>query len=104
METSVQHNISVRILDRTYQIKCPADMVQEVQDSARYVDREMRKIRDSGVFGSDRVAVMAALNIAYELWCAEQRENKYVDEMFQRIQDMQAKVQEVLTYQGQMEL
>lgn len=59
--------ISVRILDKEYQVACPADEVDALTSSARYLDRQMNEIRDSGkVFGVDRIAVMAALNIANE--------------------------------------
>lgn len=103
META--NNISVRILDKTYQIKCPMDMVQEVQDAAVYVDQEMRKVRDSGrVIGLDRVAIITALNIAHELISLGQNENKCVEDMFQRIKEMQVKVEDVLTHQEEMEL
>lgn len=36
--------------------------------SARYLDESMRKVKDRGnIHGSEKVAVMAALNITYEL-------------------------------------
>ena len=40
----------------------------ELQDAVAFLDRRMREIRDGGkVAGADRIAVMAALNIAHEL-------------------------------------
>ena len=59
--------VTVKILDKEYQVSCPADEVDALTTSARYLDENMRKIRESGkVFGLDRIAVMAALNIANE--------------------------------------
>ena len=59
--------ISVTILDKDYQVSCPVDEVDALTASARYLDRQMAEIRESGkVLGSDRIAVMAALNIANE--------------------------------------
>ncbi len=59
--------VSVKILDKEYQVACPEDEVEALTASARYLDRQMSEIRDSGkVFGLDRIAVMAALNIANE--------------------------------------
>lgn len=99
------NNISVHILDKIYQIKCPMDMVQEVQDAALYVDQEMRKVRDSGrVIGLDRIAIITALNIAHEFLSLGQNENKCVEDMFNRIKEMQVKVEEVLTHQEEMDL
>jgi cell division protein ZapA len=60
--------LSVRILDKEYQVACPAEEVDALTSSARFLDRQMNEIRDSGkVFGLDRIAVMAALNIANEM-------------------------------------
>ena len=64
--------VKVRILDQEYTVACPEDAKNELLQSADYVDRKMREIRSSGnVVGTDRVAVMAALNIAHELLTAQ---------------------------------
>lgn len=60
--------VSVRILEKEYQVNCPEEEIDELTASARYLDAQMRGIRDSGkVLGLDRMAVMAALNIANDL-------------------------------------
>ena len=60
--------VSVRILDKEYQVSCRQDEVDALTSSARYLDQQMRQIRESGkVFGLDRIAEMAALNLANEL-------------------------------------
>ncbi|MDD5392127.1 MAG: cell division protein ZapA [Thiothrix sp.] len=60
--------VSVRILDKDYMVACPEGEQDALVASSRRVDREMRKIRDSGkVLGTDRIAVMVALNLAHEL-------------------------------------
>lgn len=65
---SSQDTISVRILDKDYHISCPPDERSNLESAARYLDSKMREIRFSGrVIGADRIAVMAALNIAHEL-------------------------------------
>jgi cell division protein ZapA len=59
--------INVRILDKEYQVACPPEEVDALTSSARFLDSQMHEIRDSGkVFGLDRIAVMAALNISNE--------------------------------------
>ena len=59
--------VTVKILDKEYQVACPPEEVDALTTSARYLDDQMRTIRESGkVFGLDRIAVMAALNIANE--------------------------------------
>ena len=65
---SQNHTVTVRILDKDYQVACPQEQESALVTSAKYLDKQMRKIRDSGkVIGVERIAVMAALNISYEL-------------------------------------
>ena len=60
--------VSVRILEKEYQVNCPEDEIDQLTASARYLDAQMRGIRDTGkVLGLDRMAVMAALNITNDL-------------------------------------
>lgn len=60
--------VSVRILDKDYQVACSAEEEAMLTMSARHLDSTMRSIRSSGkVIGSDRIAVMAALNVTNEL-------------------------------------
>lgn len=60
--------LNVSILDRDYGVSCPPEEVEDLKDSARLLDERMRDIRRSGkIVGMDRIAVMAALNIAHDL-------------------------------------
>jgi cell division protein ZapA len=60
--------IDVRILDRDYRLAVPADGKARLLDAVRVVDEKMRAIRDAGrVAGVDRIAVMAALQLAHDL-------------------------------------
>ena len=61
-------HVTVRILEKEYQVSCPASERTDLLDSAELLNQQMREIRDSGkVVGLDRIAVMAALNMANEL-------------------------------------
>lgn len=65
---SQANTVTVKILDKDYQVACPEEQETELVVSAKYLDKQMRGIRDSGkVIGLERIAVMAALNISYEL-------------------------------------
>ncbi len=60
--------VSVRILEKEYFVACPYEERSDLLDSAEFLNSKMREIRDSGkVVGLDRIAVMAALNLANEL-------------------------------------
>jgi cell division protein ZapA len=60
--------VTVQILDKDYRIACAPGEEQGLMDCARMLDKRMREVRQNGrVIGADRIAVMAALNVIYEL-------------------------------------
>ncbi len=68
------NTVTVKILDKEYQVACPEEQQGELAVSARYLDKQMRSIRDSGkVIGLERIAVMAALNLSHELLQASEQ-------------------------------
>jgi len=61
-------HVTIRILEKEYNVACPVEEKASLLASAELLNGKMREIRDSGkVVGLDRVAVMAALNLANEL-------------------------------------
>ena len=62
------NTLKVKILDKDYLVSCPDDKKQALTTAADHLDSKMRDIRSSGkVLGTERIAVMAALNVTYEL-------------------------------------
>ena len=60
--------VYVKILDKDYQVACPAGEKYALTEAARNLDERMRAIRNHGsVIGLERIAVMAALNLSHEL-------------------------------------
>ncbi len=60
--------VTVHILEKEYRISCAQEERPGLLESARVLDERMRQVRQSGrVHGADRIAVMAALNLIYEL-------------------------------------
>lgn len=60
--------VEVKILDKEYLVACPEEEQEALIRAARHLDNKMREIRTSGkVFGTERIAVMAALNMTHEL-------------------------------------
>ena len=76
-----QETISVSIFDKSFKVSCPPDEVQALRDSAHYLDTTMREVKSARtVMGLDRVAVMAALNIANELLTANKQRDAFESE------------------------
>ncbi len=62
------NTVEVKILDKEYLVACPDDARDALLNAAGHLDTKMREIRASGkVFGTERIAVMAALNITHDL-------------------------------------
>lgn len=60
--------VSLTIMGKEYKIACEPDEQDDLIRSAQQLDAQMRKMRDAGkISGSDRIAVMVALNLAHEL-------------------------------------
>lgn len=60
--------LDVTILGREYRVACKESEREELKQAVQFLDGRMREIRDSAkVAGTERIAVMAALNIAHEL-------------------------------------
>ena len=75
--TEQNAQVSVRILDKEYQVACPASERTNLLDSAEILNTKMREIRDGGrIVGLDRIAVMAALNMANDLIHANARDQE----------------------------
>jgi len=60
--------LSVRILEKEYQIACAEDERDDLMKATRYLEGKLKEISGKGrIIGSERAAIMAALNISYEM-------------------------------------
>ena len=90
--------VSVRILEKEYHVTCPVEERPALLDSAEYLNRRMREIRDSGkVIGLDRIAVMAALNIVNELLQTRGHDEGVETDLAARVKAMRERVESALT-------
>lgn len=63
--------IEVQIMGQAYVLGCPEGGEERLHDAVQRVDAAMCKIRDAGkIRARDRIAVLAALNLAFELSAA----------------------------------
>jgi cell division protein ZapA len=98
-------HVSVRILEKEYQVSCPASERTDLLDSAETLNAKMREIRDSGkVVGLDRIAVMAALNMANELLHAKARDEALEGDVGNRLKVLAERVESVLGNSQQLDL
>jgi cell division protein ZapA len=103
MTTDVSR-VSVRILEKEYHVSCPAEERAALLDSAEFLNGKMREIRDSGkVVGLDRIAVMAALNIANDLLLSRGRDEDVELDVAARLKAMRERVESALTRGQQLD-
>jgi cell division protein ZapA len=97
MMTDTTAQVSVRILDKEYQVACPASERTDLLDSAEILNAKMKEIRDSGrIVGLDRIAVMAALNMANDLLHAQARDRVLEGDVSSRLKIISDRVESVL--------
>jgi cell division protein ZapA len=98
--------LEVAILGREFKVACKESERVELTEAVTFLDRRMREIRDAGkVTGAERIAVMAALNLANEL-LRERRTHTSAsidgEVPRRRIQAMQTAIDQVLAGQEKL--
>ncbi len=89
--------ITVRILDREYRVMCTPEMRRDLMESALFLDQQMREIRDGGrVSSMDKIAVMAALNLAEEVLKLRKGAEERRQRVDHRIRDLAARLDQAL--------
>jgi cell division protein ZapA len=96
--------VTVRILDKEYRVGCEPHEQEGLIESARMLDHRMREIRQTGrVIGTDRIAVMAALNIAHELIQHQQAKGRTDEDAGRRLGALQERIADALAVQRQLD-
>jgi cell division protein ZapA len=97
--------VTVRILEKEYFISCPQDERAALLDSAEYLNKKMREVRDTGkVVGADRIAVIAALNMANELLRLRRQDAEIQGAVSGRVKHMRERVENALQRTRQLDL
>jgi len=95
----------VHIMDKEYLVACPDNERDALFASAELLTEKMNEIRRSGkIVGADRIAVMAALNMAHELLEKQNGKDDYQQTISQRIRALQDKIDVALSNGNQLEL
>ncbi|HEU4627778.1 MAG TPA: cell division protein ZapA [Steroidobacteraceae bacterium] len=103
-DTREPARVSVRILEKEYAMVCPYEERSALLDSAEFLNARMREVRDSGkVVGSDRIAVMVALNLANEYLKLKEREAKLESDASGRVKALRERVEAELAKGQQLE-
>ncbi len=89
--------VTISILGKELMVACPDDERESLAAAARYLDQRMREIQDSGkVIGTERCAVMAALNLTNELLQLRQQFSGVPAGFDARLQALHGRIEAVL--------
>ena len=95
--------IEVNILGRGYKIACEEGEREALLEAVSYLDGKMAEIKQAGkVNGTDRIAVMAALNIAHEFLSTKLGGGFDIGQAKRRISSIEAKLDEALARQDKL--
>ena len=97
--------VSLNILDKEYRVACPAGEEEALQASAHLLNTRIQEIRDRGkAIGADRIAVMAALNLANDLLNQKNEHERSNKSFSSRLRSLQDRIDDALKGSQQLEL
>ena len=97
--------VSVTILDKEYLISCTEQEREQLYTAVEHLNNKMQEIKESGnVIGTERIAVMAALNIASEFLTYKHENADYTSKVDDTVQRLQSKINDALTLGRQLEI
>ena len=95
--------IDVELLGRTYRVACNDGEREALMQAVAYLDGKMSEIKAAGkVAGGERIAVMAALNIAHELLSTKLGDGYDVGQVKRRIAALEGKLDAALSQQEKL--
>ena len=97
--------VAVSILGKEYRIACEPGTEDQLGRAARFRDGRMREVRSSGkVIGTERIAVMVALNLAHELLEEKSEQDSAASSANKRLRALRERIEITLNDSTQLEL
>ena len=95
--------LDVNIMGREFRVSCTEEERRESLKAVDHLNSKMREIRDTGkVIGVERIAIMAALNIAHEYLSTRMDGGFDVGEFKRRMSSMQATIDQAMNGQDEL--
>ena len=87
-----QESLSIKILEKEYRVACPPEEKETLLASANMLNEKLNEIKNKGsVIGTERIAVMAALNMSHELLSSQALIDEHA-ELNDRINSLSEKI------------
>ena len=95
--------LDVNIMGREFRVSCTEEERRELLKAVDHLNSKMREIRDTGkIIGVERIAIMAALNIAHEYLSTRMDGGFDVREFKRRMSSMQATIDQAMNGQDEL--
>ena len=90
--------VSVRILGKYYNIKCPPEQADALHESARIIEDKLRSMKQaSSTTSTDRMLVVIALNLCHELLGLKNEKSNTIGNIENKLQGLQSRIQSFLS-------
>jgi cell division protein ZapA len=97
--------IAVTLLDKEYLVACAENERESLYHAVEFLNKRMKELRDSGkVIGTERIAVITALNVAHEYQEYKRQKEGYTSSVGTGLKRIQSKIASALTRGQQLEL
>jgi len=95
--------LQITLMGRQYRVACAPDEQEGLLKAVDYLDRKMQEVHDSGkVIGHERIAIMAALNIAHEFLTTKVGGAFDIAEIRRRMASMETVLERALSEQNEL--
>lgn len=86
-------SVEIQVLGHNYTVACPSGQQGKLIEAAQLLDERMRAVQASGkIIGADKIAMMAALNIAYDYLFAPSSKGFDTQEAKRRMKEIEQRL------------
>ena len=97
--------VTVKILDKDYLVSCSDNEREQLHTAVSYLNGKMVEVKNAGkIVGTERIAVMAALNIAHELLACRMESDHYNHSVDDTVRRLRSKIDEALAHGAPLEM
>jgi len=106
MQTTQDDSVEIRIIDKTYQVKCEPENKAQLEEAARFLQKKVEAIRKTqgSSTGADRLTRNVALNLSHELLELRQQINQMNATVESNINNLIQKIDELLSINDERDI
>ena len=96
--------VTIEVLDKQYTVSCPPEEKQALLESARILNERLKEVRGGGkVLGTERMAVMTALNVIHEFSQLQKAQAQFSADVDGTLKRLRGKINEAISRREQEE-